>query len=268
MSTNTTKTRAATMDGFFDPKFPRVMEGEASYDPVKASRVERKKQAAKNIGAAFVPPAAPKSLGCSGGMLGTFAGRVEHFAAITEPPKRTESPKKNLYTSPGKKGTGFGYLGVTFGAYAKHAEDPYDAEQQLAKKQREEHKARTRAGAFRVHTAGPPLFDGNPFKDEAAAAAAKEKRGEGQEGEEKKEKKRVVPFYPGRPGLPLDSSKYSGTFDKYPSHADEPPPERKEPTHERVFRPPMHRKTRATQSVLSRNVTRHVNAGTYRTVHV
>lgn len=56
-----------------------------------------------------------KTSGGAGNFYGTFGGKIEHFEPVTQPPKPYESPKKNFYTSPGKKGTGYGYLGVTIG---------------------------------------------------------------------------------------------------------------------------------------------------------
>lgn len=258
----TTKSRTATMDGYFDPKYPRILEGEASYDPVKQARKDRKEAATKNVGSAFFPPSAPKSSGGPGNTFGTFTGKIEHFSAASEPPAKPEAPKRNFYTNPGKKGTGYGYLGVTFGTYAKHPEEPYEAAREQARKEYEEHKTKMRSGAFKVHTAGAPVFDGNPYKSDGAA----KERGEPEKPEEKK---KLMPFYRARPGLSMThGGKYTGTFDKYPTHSDEPPPEKKSPVHEKVFRPPFRAKSRPVQSVISRNVTRHVNAVTYRSVNV
>ena len=78
-----------------------------------------------------------------------------------------------------------------------------------------------RSGAFKIHTAGPALFDINPYKGEGdGKGASKEKE------VEKGEKKKLMPFYRGRPGLGIDHGKYFGTFDHYPAHSDEPPAER------------------------------------------
>ncbi len=48
-------------------------------------------------------------------MYGTFAGKIEHMDARSTDPKPHEKEKKNLYTNPPKKGTGYGYIGVTIG---------------------------------------------------------------------------------------------------------------------------------------------------------
>jgi hypothetical protein len=41
--------------------------------------------------------------------------------------KKKTPELKNFLTSPGKKGSGFGYMHVTIGPYHKYESDPYDA---------------------------------------------------------------------------------------------------------------------------------------------
>ena len=43
-----------------------------------------------------------------GNHIGTFAGQIEHFSARTKSAGAKSKEKKNLFTNPGKKGTGYG----------------------------------------------------------------------------------------------------------------------------------------------------------------
>jgi len=45
-----------------------------------------------------------------GSYHGTLSGPVPAFSPQVKPPKEYKSPGKNLYTNPGKKGTGYGYV--------------------------------------------------------------------------------------------------------------------------------------------------------------
>ena len=49
--------------------------------------------------------------------------------------------------------------GTAFSKFPEYAPDSYDAAHELEKKQMEEHKAKTKGGAFKVHTA----LDAQPF---------------------------------------------------------------------------------------------------------
>jgi len=43
-----------------------------------------------------------------GSYYGTIGGPVPFFSAQSKPKEKYEPPGKNLYTNPGKKGTGYG----------------------------------------------------------------------------------------------------------------------------------------------------------------
>lgn len=43
-----------------------------------------------------------------GSYYGTLGGPVPFFSAQSKPREKYEAPGKNLYTNPGKKGTGYG----------------------------------------------------------------------------------------------------------------------------------------------------------------
>ena len=56
-----------------------------------------------------------KTLGGAGNTFNTFGGKVEAFSPVAKPPAPHEKEPKNFLTRPAKKGTGFGYPGVTIG---------------------------------------------------------------------------------------------------------------------------------------------------------
>jgi len=47
-----------------------------------------------------------------GSYYGTLSGPIAALSPQVKPSKEYKSPGKNLYTSPGKKGTGYGYVDV------------------------------------------------------------------------------------------------------------------------------------------------------------
>ena len=51
----------------------------------------------------------------TGSHYGTLSGPIEAFSTTCKPMEAGKSPGKNFLTTPGKKGTGFGYVGVAVG---------------------------------------------------------------------------------------------------------------------------------------------------------
>lgn len=128
-----TKVRAATKDGYF-AKFDRVFEAEGYTDPVHMRRVQKMKDAEKNVGKAWVPVNAlkkPYALNFYlysldfllsnlythstfyirsgvGSNFGTFSGPVQAFSPQRASAPPYKSPGKNVLCNPPKKGTGYG----------------------------------------------------------------------------------------------------------------------------------------------------------------
>lgn len=94
--------------GYFDPHFVRIFEGEGYVNLNQVRRQHMMEEAKKNLGKAFVPSNGDKQLCGLGSYYGTIGGPIPFFSMQTKPREKYEAPGKNLYTSPGKKGTGYG----------------------------------------------------------------------------------------------------------------------------------------------------------------
>ncbi|CAG2206766.1 UPF0602 protein C4orf47,UPF0602 protein C4orf47 homolog [Mytilus edulis] len=106
------KDRSALQAGYFTDKFGRVFESEGYSDPIKLRRQHRLREAQKNIvKSAFLPSSGEKKMSGLGSHYGTLSGPI------------------------GKRGTGFGYLGVTLGQYPKYQNEPYEVHKDITKKQ-------------------------------------------------------------------------------------------------------------------------------------
>merc|ERR1711937_110736 len=114
------KTRSALQSGYFDP--------------VKLRRQLRVAKSKKNIGKAFLPSNYPKKATGLGNHYGTFAGAINHFSAQNKPKPENKKQGRNFVTNPSKKGTGYGYIGVTLGKYQDHAVEPHNRPRELRKK--------------------------------------------------------------------------------------------------------------------------------------
>ncbi|KAM4815350.1 cilia-and flagella-associated protein 96-like isoform 3-T4 [Thomomys bottae] len=112
--------------GYFDPQFTRIFEGEGYINMNQVRRQNMMEQAKKNITKAFIPSSGGKKPSGLGSYYGTIGGPVPFFSAQVKPKDKYEPPGKNLYTSPGKKGTGYGYANVTIGKQLPHSADFYD----------------------------------------------------------------------------------------------------------------------------------------------
>lgn len=69
----------------------------------------------------------------AGNHYGTFGGPIGAFSPVSKGKKAADSPGKNFLTNPPKKGTGYGYLGVTIGAPHKYMSDAYERARELRK---------------------------------------------------------------------------------------------------------------------------------------
>lgn len=67
----------------------------------------------------------------AGSHYGTFAGPVSAFSPVNKAKKEYKSPGRNFTTNPAKKGTGYGYLGVTIGPTPKYTAEPYDRAKEI-----------------------------------------------------------------------------------------------------------------------------------------
>ena len=74
------------------------------------------------------------------------------------------APGKNFQITPGKRGTGYGYVGVTIGAEFKYMESDYEAARQLRSKEMADHKSKLKGQAFKLFSHPQTLFDTNPYR--------------------------------------------------------------------------------------------------------
>lgn len=203
-----TKTRSTGLQtGYFEPTFKRIMENEAYSDPVKNRRQERAKQSKKNLGGAFVPSSHSKSFAGAGNHYGTFGGVVKHFSAESRGREKYQKEKVNFLTNPGRKGTGYGYLGVTLGKYQEHAVEPYDRAREIRRKEVSLHKGQMRGGPFKLNSHAKDVFDSDIYKGDRMISKPKITN-----------KSNVKPFRYASPGKHSAGCK-AGTFNTYPEHS-------------------------------------------------
>ena len=175
------KTRTATQSGYFAKDFDRIMEGEAHSDAIKRKRQDRLKEKKKQITEKPFMPSNP-SAKYSGTGSGTFSGKIEAFpgwfihlftsnilinkyytgSTRSKPPY--SAPPKNFQVTPGKKGTGYGYVGVTIGAELKYMESDYEAARQLRAKEMADHNSKLKGQSFKLFNHPQTLFDKNPYR--------------------------------------------------------------------------------------------------------
>lgn len=256
------KERSALQHGYFNDKFTRVFDEEAYSDPIKIRRQHRLKEAQRNIGKPFLPSSGDKKPSGLGNHYGTLGGPVGAWSPVEKPQKAYKAPGKNLYTNPSKKGTGFGYVGVTIGQYQKHSPDMYDRGKEFTKTENEAHRKALKGGAFRLNMAAKSYFDENPFQSDRPLGPPKK---------DSASRSDVKPFKPSSPGKHPAGLK-AGTFDPYPSHSVDAYNVRyMRPVHVvnksgRTFVPSAGPKSAPISSVVDYNVVKSINRQNYRSV--
>ncbi|XP_040555847.1 UPF0602 protein C4orf47 homolog isoform X2 [Gallus gallus] len=256
------KTLSALQAGYFDPQFKRIFNGEAYSNPVQLRRRYRLAESKKNLGKAFLPSNGDKLPSGLGSYYGTIGGPFEYFSAQLKARERYIPPGKNFYTSPGKKGTGYGYANLTIGEQYAHEADGYELEKIIAKKAREEHKRLVKGGPFKSNIYPLEYFDMNPYFSDKPLPPVKKPP---------LEKRIAKPFKPSSPAKKSGGMK-GGTFDPYPSHSADPyvikktmaVPSSKE---QKVFHPPAGPKSRPVTSIVTLNVLRSINGKNYKTAY-
>jgi len=262
------KTRSALQAGYFDGSFKRIMEKESYTDPIKLRRRDRISQNKKNIvNKPFLPSSFTKKPSGLGNTYGTFAGTHNSFSPNLKTNKPYISPGRNFTTTPGKKGTGYGYVGVTFEKYNEHSIEPYDRAKDIRRKNMNDHKTKTTGGSFKLGMHPKSLFDANIYrsdrsvKPKAATSTANSKT------------EIKTPFKPSSPAKKIAGCK-AGTFENYPQHSEElytgkpvDVLDRVKSTGSRgIFHPSPGPKSIPTKSVLEQNVNRQMNRNNYKEI--
>ncbi|XP_016066816.1 PREDICTED: UPF0602 protein C4orf47 homolog [Miniopterus natalensis] len=256
------KEMSSVQAGYFDPHFVRIFEGEGYVNMNQVRRRYLMEEAKKNVGKAFLPSSGDRKPCGVGSYYGTIGGPVPFFSAQSKPREKYVPPGKNLYTSPGKKGTGYGYANVTIGKQFSHSADFYDAPKLNYKKENEQHHRLVKGTPFKLSLYPREYFDANPYFTEKPLPPIR-----------KTEKKEVIsgPFKPPSPGKKAGGMK-AGTFDPYPSHSADPYVAKlgKETVGKdaKIFHPPGGPKGRPIESIMTLNVKRALNVKNYKTASV
>ncbi|NXX18163.1 CD047 protein, partial [Podargus strigoides] len=246
-----TKTMSALQAGYFEPQFVRIFEGEAYSNPVQRRRRYRLAESKKNLGKALIPTNGYKWPCGFGTYYGTIGGSYAHFSPQLKAKERYVPPKKNFYTSPGKKGSGYGYVNVTIGEQYPHEPDGYEVERINARKALEEHKRLVKGGPFKLNLYPLEYFDKNPYFNDKPLPPLKKPL---------PVKPVALPFKPSSPAKKPGGMK-GGTFDPYPSHSADPyvvKESKAVPTNkaQQTFQPPPGPKSRPVKSIMTLNVVR------------
>ncbi|XP_049628351.1 UPF0602 protein C4orf47 homolog [Suncus etruscus] len=242
--------------GYFEPHFGRIFEGEAYSNVNQLRRRFMMEEAKKNLSKAFLPSSSCKKPSGLGSYYGTIGGPIPFFSAELKPKDKYQAPGKNLYTNPGKKGTGYGYANITIGKHPSHSADLFDQYKENAKKHIEEHRRLIKGSPFKLNLYPRDYFDSNPYYSDAVLPPIKR---------EEKSKVTTSPFKPPSPGKKAGGMK-AGTFDPYPSHSTDPYSQKPADALSKsvkIFHPPGVPKRRPVESILTMNVRRTLNKKNY-----
>lgn len=264
------KTRSALQAGYFSGNFQRVLEGEAYTDSIKNKRQARIAQNKTNITSkSWLPSSFTKKPSGLGNHFGTFAGVHPSFAPNLKAQPPYKQVGRNFTTTPGKKGTGYGYNNITFQPYPNHSVELYDHAKNLRKQARQEHEKKVKAGPFRLSNKPTIYFDVNPFRSDRPIKPKQPKP-----TSVKKQFQLKTPFRPSNPGKKIAGCK-AGTFESYPKHSVDlystkpldvagrgPSKDGKKS----IFHPSPGPKSTPTKSILDLNVTKTINRNNYKSV--
>ncbi|XP_060102432.1 cilia-and flagella-associated protein 96 [Heteronotia binoei] len=206
------KEKSALQAGYFDPVYGRIFEGESYSNPVQLRRRYRIAESKKNLSKPFLPSNGEKMPCGIGTYYGTIGGPCPFFSVQKKDKTAYVPPGKNLYTNPGKKGTGYGYPNLTIGKPYSHAVELYDMGRLTFKKMSEEHHRLLKGGPFKLNLYPREYFDLNPYHDEGPMPPPK------------KPPTQVpihVAFKPSSPGKKPGGMK-AGTFDPFPTYSSDP----------------------------------------------
>jgi len=267
------KTRSALQAGYFDSSFKRVMEKESYTDSIKNRRLDRIAEDKKKISPkAFLPSSYTKKPSGKGNTYGTFAGTHKSFSPNLKPGKPYVTHGRNFTTTPGKKGTGYGYVNVTFQKYNEHSIEPYEAARETRRQNMNEHKGEMKGGSFKLGMHPKSLFDQNIYRSDRKLNS----KGS-QSGSSSKPLVVKIPFRPSNPARKIAGCK-AGTFGDYPKHSADPyipvnqvlkvlqNKQNKATSSRGIFHPQPGPKSIPTKSVLEQNVIRAMNRNNYKNV--
>ncbi|XP_077158348.1 cilia-and flagella-associated protein 96 [Paroedura picta] len=257
------KEKSALQAGYFDPAYGRIFEGESYSNPVQLRRRYRMAESKKNLSKPFLPSNGEKMPCGIGTYYGTIGGPCTFFSSLRKDKLIYVPPGKNLYTNPGKKGTGYGYPNITIGKQYSHSVELYDIGRITYKKMSEEHHRLLKGGPFKLNLYPREYFDINPYHDEGPMAAPK------------KEPPQVqirIAFKPSSPGKKPGGMK-AGTFDPFPAYSSDPyvvkvPKPLTTNKQGRIFNSSSMTRSRPVRSIMAANVEKSLNVTNYKDPHL
>ncbi|CAL8077572.1 unnamed protein product [Calicophoron daubneyi] len=162
-----TKTKAANSDGYFHP-FQSILIGDGGLTYADIRRQQKKENKEKQIGQkGWIPSSGHKNRSGVGSSFGCFQEIYEAFDQ-TRKVAPYVSEKKNFYTSPGKKGTGYGYPDICLNRYPSwhQGNTVTDAFHRMYVEQTNYHMAKLNGRQPFVSTCRSlDAFDGNPWAE-------------------------------------------------------------------------------------------------------
>ncbi|XP_068952073.1 cilia-and flagella-associated protein 96 [Petaurus breviceps papuanus] len=256
------KMMSALQQGFFEPQFLRIFEGEGYVSLNQVRRRYMLQEAKKNISKPFLPSNGEKKACGLGSYFGTIGGPVPFFSAQVKPKDKYIPPGKNLYTNPGKKGTGYGYANITIGKQLPHSVDLYDTAKVNIKKEIEDHHRLIKGTPFKLNLFPRDYFDVNPYFSDKTLPPLK-----------KPEHPKAIgaPFKPPSPPKKAGGMK-AGTFDPFPPYTNDQYGKKIGDKvvikTDRIFHPSSGPKSRPVSSIMSANVKKSLNSKNYLTASV
>ncbi|XP_051821454.1 UPF0602 protein C4orf47 homolog isoform X1 [Antechinus flavipes] len=256
------KMMSGLQQGFFEPQFLRIFEGEGYVSLNQLRRRYMLEEAKKNISKAFLPSNGEKKACGLGTYFGTIGGPVPFFSAQEKPKDKYVAPGKNLYTSPGKKGTGYGYANITIGKQFSHSVDVYDTARANLQKETEDHHQLIKGSPFKLNLFPRDYFDSNPYAFEKTLPPLT-----------KPELPKAIgtPFKPPSPPKKAGGMK-AGTFDPFPTYTNDQYGrkilDKSVAKAGSIFHPSSGPKSRPVSSIMSANVKKSLNSKNYLTASI
>lgn len=200
-------------DALIDHEFKRISEGDQYMDPGANERKERAARKNKNVSEKPFYPSKPASRSwfSKGTQFGCIGPQYQHEKEFDEEALKAaarEPVPKNLYTSPGKKGT-YGFPGTTMGKPLDLMDEPYLVSRELEKVERKVAREKISKGFISTHKSATGLFDNNIYSYNPGDWAEKPK--------ERKPplEKSFRPTHPPKKG-------YNCTINSFPEYKEDP----------------------------------------------
>lgn len=248
------KSKCGLNDGYFSD-FCRVFSGEAITDLAKLKHRERIKEKLKRLGSEFIPSGGSKFLLGTGSYWGTFSKSPVYFSSqMVQPVSNYQNPR-NIYTNPGKKGTGSGYVGVTIGKYPNYSAEPYVDQISLCNSNKQHRRCLLGRREF-IQSGRIDFFSLNPYKQSHRFKYSSNNK-------LPKTKTPSIHFRLSNPAK-RDGGMKAGTFNPFPNHISEPYVDqcklnKAKRDENKVFLPPSGSKSTRFESIISCNVRKTIN---------